>query len=342
MPLTSSSPKRETLGAASFRRFIPFATASFLTVAAIIAGWEGASLWKTHNDGVDAWALESHHAAFEIADTLDETVRAIAEEMSIHDVPAAETMLAHHGAPEAALARFNDSMANLKQITFLAVFSESGDLLASTDPALKRQRVTVRGRDFLGYFANGGLGNHVTASYLTGPAIESAPIMRILVSSGLKGPDGGFGGVLVAAMAPNYLLRTQIDPALFLGKDVRLFLENGKLLAVYREESNAIGENFSAHPLFHETAALPRWGVLPNPFGDTPEIAALHKVDGLPFLVSVATTSGPQLHGWWHRIAFLLGYAGVSIAGVLIILLRSLWPHDDSKEAATTDASSID
>lgn len=322
-------PSVRISGTPFFRRMVPFATAGLLTLAAIIAGWDGVALWTEHSDGVDDWALETHHAAFEIADTLAATVHAIEAEMSIHAVPAAEAMLARRSDPDAMLASFGDSIGRLKQITFFALFSPAGDLLACTDAGLKRQHVTARDRDFLAYFANGSQGSHVTASYLSGPAIERTPVMRILVSRGLRGPDGAFGGVLVAAMAPDYLLHSLIDPSLYLGKDARLFLDNGKLIAVHQAGGTLIGENFAAQPLFRESAAgsLPQWGVLPAPFGDTPEIAALYKADDLPFLVSVMTTNGPDLHGWWHRVAFLLGYAGVSLIGMIIFLLKGLWIH---------------
>ncbi|HXP97861.1 MAG TPA: cache domain-containing protein [Telmatospirillum sp.] len=315
-------------------------TACLLAVAAIVAGWEGASQWKIHNDGVDAWALEVHHAAFEIADMLGESVHAIEEEMSIHDVPAAEAMLPRQSPPEATLASFNNALAAHQQIAFIALFNASGDLLASTDANLKRQRVTARGRDFLAYFINGGKGSHVTASYLLGPAIERTPIMRILITQGLKDPNGAFGGVLVTAMTPDSVLRTLIDPTLYLGKDVRLFLDNGRLLATHRDGGDAIGENFASHRLFRETAggALPKWGVLPDPFEDKPEIAALHKTDGLPFLISVMTTNGPDLGGWWYRVAFLLGYAGLSVIGGVFFLMKGLWLHGDSADIASDDA----
>jgi hypothetical protein len=314
-----------------FRRTTSFAIAGLLTVSAIISGWEGVSLWQAHNDGVDARALEANHTAFEIADTLGATIHAVEEDMSVNTASAAEAILAHRSDSEAMLTRFADSLARFRQISFFVMFNPSGDLLASTDNSLKRQRVTARGRDFFRYFSESGTGYFVTASYLTGPEIERKPVMLILVSQALKAPDGTFAGVLVAAMAPNRILRSQIDPTLYFGKNVRLFLDTGKLLSLQPEDNDLIGKSFTTHSLFSKIAplALPQWGVLPNPFEDTPEIAALHKTSELPFLISVSTTNGPDLRGWWHRIAVLLIYAGTSFLVVLIFLLKGLWVHDD-------------
>ncbi|MTJ82787.1 MAG: hypothetical protein F8N37_17505 [Telmatospirillum sp.] len=334
MPITTGRPWGA--GTVAFlRRTLPFATAGLLTIAAIVAGWDGASLWKIHADGVDSWSLEVHHSAVEIADTLAQSVHAIDEELGLRLVPAADELLIGHGDADGFSRQVSHSMDRLRQIAFVALFNANGDLLFASDPSLRRQHTTAHSRDFLRYFAEGGQGRHVTGSYLTGPAITPSTPLRILVTRRLSRPDGGFAGVIVAAMAPDYLLQTLIDPTLFLDKDVRLFLDNGKLLAVHQDDIDRIGENFGGHPLFRDIAAgpLPQWGVLPDPFEDTPEIAALQRADDLPFLVSVVTDNGPELVGWWHRVAFLLGYAGLSLVGVLVFLLRGLLTASDHADA---------
>ena len=169
--------------------------------------------------------------------------------------------------------------------------------------------------------------------------------MRILIAQRLGDPDGRYAGVLVAGMAPDFVLQVLVDPTLYPSKDVRLFLDNGKLLAVHRDGAEWIGENFAEHLLFSQSAraGLPQWGVLPDPFDDEPEIAALQKVEGLPFLVSVTTSYGPQLVGWWYRTAFLLGYAAVSLGGTVFFLLKGLLaPRDPPATTGPAPAPASD
>ncbi|MDR3440901.1 hypothetical protein [Telmatospirillum sp.] len=319
---------------------MPFVAASLLMVAAIVAGWEGMTLWKSHADGVDSWSLEVHHAAVEIADTLSLSVRTTDEELMAHLAPAAEDMLVRRGGVDDFSRHVARSTEHLKQIAFIALFGTAGDLLFATDPLLKRQHVTARDRDFLRYFVDGGQGRHVTASLLSGPAILPSSPMWILVTRRLSQANGDLAGVIVAGIAPSYILQALVDPSLYLDKDVRIFLDSGRLLAVGQDDADRIGENFGEHSLFRDIAAghLPQWGVLPDPFEDSPEIAALQRADDLPFLVSVTTDSGPELEDWWYRIAFLLGYAGVSIVGVAIFLLKGLWTHDDTDWNQSQDA----
>jgi hypothetical protein len=303
-----------------------YTTACLLTVAAIFAGWEGVTLWRIHSDGIDAWSLETRHSAVEVADILETNLWGMDEQLS-RIVPLAEQGLAGKISEKQLLEAMGAGMERARQIAFFAVFDAAGNLVTASDPGLKRQKVTARRRDFLAYFAGGEQGRHVTASYLSGPSIDRSPPMRLLISRRLSAEDGSLAGVAVAAMAPDYLLQTLVDPGLYLDKDVRLFLENGKLLAVHGDGSEKVGENFGTRELFQTSgpASSAQWGVLPGPFDDTPEIAALQSVASFPFMVSVATSNGPELTGWWVEPAFLLGYAGLSAIGVMVFLVKGLW-----------------
>lgn len=323
---------------AGWHRLASLAATGLLIVSATITGWDAVSRWKEHADGVESWGLEVHHSAVEIADALSTAIRAVEEDMVLRSVPAAETLLNGRAPADAVMAGFQDSKAHLPQIAFYAIFGRSGDLMATTEAGLRRQRITARERDFLRHFASGASGTFVTASYLIGPAFDRNPPMYILIVRRLDDARGSFAGVLVAAMTADYVLHGLVDPALYPGKDVRLFLDNGKLLAVHRDGTGKIGDNFAAHPLLRERAgpAL-QWGVLPDPFDDAPEIAALGKVDDLPFLISVMTVNGPTLIGWWHRLAILGVLAAASLLGATYFAAKGLSTAAEPNGAAEAD-----
>jgi hypothetical protein len=311
------------------RRLVPFLAAGAFAVAGIVSGWEGAALWKVHTDGVDSWSIEVHHAAVEVADILVQALHDMDDDLTHDLVPATKEVLTAHADPDALLVHYGRAIERHRQIAFIAAFTAQGDLVATTDPTLRRLRATARGRDFLKFFADGGQGRHVTGALLTGPAIAPDAPVFLLLTRRIDRSDGALAGIVVAAMAPDFLLQTMIDPSLYLDKDVRLFLDNGKLLGVHRDDADRIGETFGTHPLFQGASTGSQWGVLSNPFEDGPEIAALERTDGLPFLVSVFTENGPNLVGWWHRPVFLLAYAAVSFAACLVFLIKGLWGHHE-------------
>lgn len=325
-----------------WRRLLPLAAGALALVCGMLIAWEGAVPWVKHGEAIEDWSEEASHASVEIADTVSSALGAMDTEIETGLMPLATALLVDPASKGQVLIAFRQRLGRGSLIRVVAVFGSDGGVIATTDPSLDRPQMTVRSRDFF-QALQGGETRFTTASYLVGPVLErAAPRMLVLSTHRLTTPDGRFGGVLVAGIDADSLLRVRLDPSLFLGLDARLLDEGGKVLAVHHGGADKVGQNVGGNELFARLGEpMPLMGVLPDPFAGDPEIAVLRRVGATRFLVSVKSENGPDLRpDWWRPVAMYTGGGVVLIVVGAWLLSRGLgadrWlsPSDDAHEDA--------
>ena len=139
------------------------------------------------------------------------------------------------------------------------------------------------------------------------------------VSRRIPAIDGDFGGLILAAIDPNYfeVLYKALD--LGPGRAVSLFLRDGTLVASTHDADEAPGTSHADSPLFRalvRPANVMAGSGLLRSEGPEPRLIAWGEVRGYPLVISVAVSEDAALAEWRTDA----GVVGWGAAGVILIL----------------------
>jgi PAS domain S-box-containing protein len=159
----------------------------------------------------------------------------------------------------------------------------------------------------------------------------------IAVSRALKGPDGAFAGVVLAAVS--YDLLRDFFRSLDIGGQggVTLFRDDGLVLAREPTGGEAVGQNLSWLPLFqHELPKGPAGSFDGGFIDSTPRRVSYRRVRGMPLVVSVARSHLEFLAGWKNNAVFYSAAAAVlnvMMIGFGMLLARQWRLREESQKA---------
>jgi PAS domain S-box-containing protein len=158
------------------------------------------------------------------------------------------------------------------------------------------------------------------------------------MSRRLTTPDGGFAGVVVAAVEPRYFQK--FYDALRIGQDgaVTMFLRDGTLLVRSPPIESAVGQSFAHLPLFQTGGpAAGAAGSLRRPaaIDGVARLLSYRTVPDLPLVVFVSTSQAAALARWWRTMIIETSAALVFIgmmAGFTTLLTRQVRRLSESED----------
>lgn len=137
------------------------------------------------------------------------------------------------------------------------------------------------------------------------------------MSRRIETADGGFGGIVVAAVEPLYF--ETFYQRLWVGKGtIALLLEHGIMLARVPANEQVIGTSFAGAEPFRSLLGLGNPGVawIRSPIDDTLRVVGYQKLEIAPVVVLVTLNEDEVLQPWrYHAMVALIG------ASILILLL---------------------
>ncbi|MFN7087920.1 MAG: PAS domain S-box protein [Burkholderiales bacterium] len=268
------------------------------------------------------------------------TVRTLAHVIEAHTRHAFATVELSLGNIENTLrlaardrpARAADLQALMKamasrqpQVRAYFIVDERGMVVYASDP-LPAAPLDFSGRNFFHvHQSNAGHGIHIDASR----ASQATGETFVSVSRRIDRPDGGFGGVVVAAIEPDYFQNfyTEVNH----GRDgaIALFLRDGTLLFRGPAAAQVAGRAHAGVEPFSSLLATALRGVYhaSSAIDGVDRIFAYRVLDGLPLVVVAGVSERELLAGWQREIGtvLLLALAVVAaIAGLTVFLVREM------------------
>lgn len=212
----------------------------------------------------------------------------------------------------------------LPGVRALFVVGPDGYVTQTTDNP--KRIVNVADRDYFRFHQSEAGGLHVghpLRGRMTGNWFIS-------LSRRVEGPNGGFGGLVAAAVEPahyeDFYRQLQLDR----DDALALFHKDGTLLFRVPADEGTIGENFSSLRLFREGVARRSegsfWGE--GRLGGRPRLVSYRAASEAPLVVTVAFDRSKLLAGWrrtaWAMLAlyFALGAAVWALASAWARRLR--------------------
>ena len=220
---------------------------------------------------------------------------------------------------------FEDAMRErltmLPHVRALFVIGPDGFITQDTDHP-STPRISLADREyFRAHAADPALGMRI------GQPLVSRSVSRwfATVSRRIDRPDGGFGGVAVAAVEPLYFERFYRDLGLGRSGVLALCRDDGVLIARFPRLDDFVGRDYANLDLFHGRLPASSVGQFRSvgTLDGVPRIVAFRRVSGLPLVVLVGLAE-PELLAVWHRNAVVIGAAVLAVAA-LAMLLAALW-----------------
>ncbi|WP_075801065.1 cache domain-containing protein [Roseomonas gilardii] len=209
--------------------------------------------------------------------------------------------------------------AELPDRTNFFVYGEEGEWLASSLPSLPTGFNNADREYFQHHRASGERG-----AYLGAPVRSRSEGNWIIpVSRRFQHADGSFAGVVLATIDAEVLARSYA--AFDIGQQgaIALFRADGALLARQPFDPSLIGRDLGNDGLFREQLPRAPLGAyqLVSPFDGVTRIAAFHRGERYPLVLTVAVAKHEALTAWRSEAIWRL-LAASSLAG----LLGLYWP----------------
>jgi signal transduction histidine kinase len=262
---------------------------------------------------------ESAADATRLAQILEEqTLRTVqAVDLTLRNVVASVAftpdLTVHDPRFEAALRRRRDELPFVRT---LFVVGADGFISQDSDPDTPRVPLTDRPY-FSAHRDQPALGLHISRPLVS----RSVNRPFVSMSRRINAPDGGFGGVVIAAVEPRYFGALYEKLNMARADSISIFHRDGTLLWRTPYVEDAIGASYAHLPLFQrEVVAQPSNVYRTTSLVDAaPLIVAYRAIEGLPLVVAVGIDERAMLTGW-RRTA-----AGATIALALLLgLLATL------------------
>ena len=189
------------------------------------------------------------------------------------------------------------------------------------------------------------------AAVVVGPAVLNPVTGRIVftVSRRLTAPDGGFAGVVMAAIDAGYF--RDLYRSLNLGNgaaktELAILRDDGALLVRHPMGPADIGTSLRDSPLFRTHLPQAAAGVFTEdgPDGERRHVAYRH-VAGLPLVVTAAVAHADALSEWRERVLWtsaLLAAALLSVAGFVALALGAINREETARLALIQANNSLE
>jgi PAS domain S-box-containing protein len=303
------------------------------------------------SDAFVAWMLRTNYdEAYRAADTASaDLVRAL-EEFTLRHMEAVDLLLRSisddlANPTTALMVRGNPQLIDLlrrrgapyRAVLGTVVIDAAGNLVAdSAGNGVPGREFNFSDRDYF----RAQRDNPDRGLFIDAPvAARVDPSRRfIAVSRALKGPDGAFAGVVLAAV--NYDLMRDFFRSLDVGGHggVTLFRDDGLVLAREPTGGETVGQNLSWLSLLqHELAKGPAGSFDgPGSIDSTPRRISYRRVRGMPLVVSVARSHLEFLAGWKNNAVYYSAAAAilnVMMIGFGMLLARQWRLREESQKA---------
>lgn len=323
----------------SVRSAIPLAPAVLLALGILLLG--GLELRQTYDDAARRGEENARNLADVLAEQTERTFQAVDFTLlGIRDALAAAPGLPNNDA------RFRETLKQrLKDVPYvraLYVIGPDGFIAHDTDyPSTPRVSLADRPY-FKAHQEDPDLGLHVEQPLRS----RSVGAWFVSFSRRIDGPDGSFGGIVVAAVEPRYFER--FYGRLSVGDDgfIALLLRNGTLLARSPAAEEAIGKSFAAvEPLNTHLPRSPQgifWGT--SPIDGMTRVIGYRALDTVPAVVNVGLAQQTVLRPW-HEHAIVVSISAailLGLTGALIVLVQKSRRRDQAEQVRLSRAQRLE
>lgn len=296
----------------ALRRFAVLSPVPLLILC--LAGLLTFELWRSYHaareDGERSVQNLSHLLAEQTARTVqsvDLTLRGMVRELEDH-----------HRIPENDAdfrAELSSRVRVLPYIRALFVIGADGFITHDTDyPSTPHVSLADRPY-FLAHRDNPSLGLHIGHPLQS----RSVGVWFVSLSRRIEKPDGGFGGVVVAALEPLYF--EHLYRQILVGDGtIALFLDDATLLARSPRNNEAMGKSFASAELFRSLRTSSQgfhWSV--SPIDGIRRLGGFQSLDGFPVVVLATLNEADVMRAWRSHATVLIVGAAILLA-VLVVL----------------------
>jgi len=203
---------------------------------------------------------------------------------------------------------------DLPQIQNILLIDEDGKPRAQSAQLETPAHVTARGREYyVEHRAN------PDAKLRVGPTIigRTTGTLHFGVSRARLRDDGAFGGVIYAAILPNYFLDVWREAAIGPEHAVALVRSDGTLLARYAEMPDQPFKISDESPYMRAIRDKDRgFAYLTSGYDSATRIVAFQKLQNYPVFISYGYNVDTILATWWRRVAI---YGAVSLLAAVFL-----------------------
>ena len=287
-----------------------------------------------------------HRQTVRSAERMTHDVAALLEEHAKRTVEASNLILIHvaelvreHGYAEAITTEhiwrdIREMAGQLPQVGWIFVIDTEGRFILSSlqHPA---PAGNVANRDY--FHAHRDL----RAETAIGPAVVNPATGRIVftVSRRLSTPDGGFAGVVLAAIDASYFHDLYRSLNLSRGTsngEIAIVRDDGSLLVRHPMGMTDIGTTLRDTPLFSTHLPQAAAGVFTEETPGGGRIVAYRRVGGLPLVVSAAVAHADALADWRERVLWtgaLFAAVLLSVGGFAALTLAAIRREESARLA---------
>src|SRR5690606_17545664 len=291
-----------------------------IVVVVVVLGGAGLLIWLDRINTL----REAHASTLRLSRLLGEQTERTVQAVDLMLASLAES-LAVPGIPENDPAFRDRLKALLAASPFgraLFAIGPDGLIIHDTDYP-HTPRVSLANRDYYRAQMERDVGLYIGAPLRS----RSVNVWFVGMSRRIPSPDGGFAGVVVAAVEPAYFERFYRGLMLSSTDSIALFRRDGTLIARYPDVRSAIGTSYGSYEPFVSRLDAAPAGTLDSPgmIGGTPRILAYRTIDDLPLVITVGFDQEAVLAPWRQRALIASAAAfGIALLGVasLILLLQ--------------------
>jgi diguanylate cyclase (GGDEF)-like protein len=207
----------------------------------------------------------------------------------------------------------------LPQIEAVSVIDDAGNLLTST-LMWPFPSVNVADHDYYRALAASASAPAAAATFIGAP-LRDRGRATVAFARKVTGPDGGFAGLILAAMRLDYFAQLYKDALHEPGRTFALYRRDGVMLAGYPSPGDRVGQSFAGDPRFRHLAtdSAPGEVVRATSLMDGEDrLLFARALPRYPLVVSATITPGAALRDW-HEQATALA-AATALLEVLIAL----------------------
>ncbi|MBD2750919.1 hypothetical protein IC232_30225 [Microvirga sp. BT688] len=314
----------------SVRSALPLVPAVVLALGIVLLG--GLELLQSYTDAARRGEEDARNLAHVLAEQTDRTFQAVDFTlMAIGDALTAAPDVSDNDV------RFRDGLKErlkaLPYVRALYVIGSDGFITHDTDyPSTPRVSLADRSY-FKAHQEDPTLGLHIGQPLRS----RSVNVWFISFSRRINKPDGGFGGIVVAALEPKYF--EQFYQGLSIGEKgiITLLLRDGTLLARSPASEEAIGKSYAAvEPVstyLSRSAQGIIWGT--SPVDHATRVAAYRALGTAPALVLVALPQQTVFQPWREHAAVVFFTAAIllGLIGALIVLVQRSRRREQAEQA---------
>lgn len=212
-------------------------------------------------------------------------------------------------------------IASMQHVAAMFVVDAHGDVV-NTSRSFPAMRNSVADREYFQFHK----ANTLDEAHVSEPVVNRIDGKWTLhVSRRLNRPDGGFGGVVVAALKLGYFEELYASVVLDYVSPITLYLADGSLLARQPHDDAIIGKKFGLPaPADAPDTGSPR---VVHIAGDKPETVTFRDVPGFPMTIGITNPEHAALAAWRENAKLILigtAFAAILVGSIALLLVREL------------------